>query len=135
LVSLLAFAQLHHVPETTVLTHVDISMVPAKRGEWTDHKKTVVTLALDAKGRKAFYQLYRELPLAQGLIFGWLSHPEASYSVVQEMVAISGCEVSAQALEKRMTAQAADFLRSLLYACSTACVASDAVTTEILNRF
>ena len=34
-----------------------------------------------------------------------------------------------------MTAQAADFLRSLLYACSTACVASDAVTTEILNRF
>jgi Transposase DDE domain len=72
---------------------------------------------------------------AQGLIFGCLSPPEASYSLLQEMLAISGCQVSAQALEKRMTAQAADFLLSLLYAWSTACVASDAVTTEILNRF
>lgn len=72
---------------------------------------------------------------AQGLIFGWLSHPEASYTVLQEMLAIAGCEISAQALEQRMTAQAADFLLWLLYACTTACVAADPVMTELLNRF
>ncbi len=63
LVSLLAFARLHGMAETTVLTHVDISLLPAKRGEWTDHDGMVVTLALDAKGRQAFYQLYRSFPL------------------------------------------------------------------------
>jgi len=62
LVSLLTFAQLHNVAETKVLTHVDINLLPAKRGEWTDHDGTVVTLALDEKGRQAFYQLYRDLP-------------------------------------------------------------------------
>jgi excisionase family DNA binding protein len=61
-VSLLAFARLHSVAETTVQTHVDITLLPAKRGEWTDHDGTVITLALDAKGRQAFYQLYREVP-------------------------------------------------------------------------
>jgi len=62
LVSLTSFVQHHQVAETKVLTHVDISLLPAKRGEWTDHDGTVVTLALDAKGRQAFYQLYREMP-------------------------------------------------------------------------
>jgi hypothetical protein len=72
---------------------------------------------------------------AQGLIFGWLSHPEASSSLLQEMLAIAGCEVSAQALEQRLTAEAADFLLALLSALSSACVASEPVTTEILTRF
>jgi excisionase family DNA binding protein len=62
LVSLLAFARLHSITETTVLTHVDISLLPAKRGAWTDHDGTVITMALDAKGRQAFYLLYREVP-------------------------------------------------------------------------
>lgn len=62
LVSLLAFARLHNVVETKVRTHVDINLLPAKRGEWTDHDGTVVTLALDAKGRAAFHQLYHGIP-------------------------------------------------------------------------
>jgi DNA-binding transcriptional MerR regulator len=64
LVSLLAFARLHSVPETKVLTHAsrDMALLPVKRGEWIDHDGTVIKEALDAKGRKAFYQLYRELP-------------------------------------------------------------------------
>lgn len=57
-VSLLAFARHHNVAESKALTHVDMGLLPAKRGEWTDTKSTVVTLALDAKGKKAFYQLY-----------------------------------------------------------------------------
>ena len=62
LVSLTSFAQLHNVAESKVLTHVDISLLPAKHGEWTDRDDTVVSLALDAKGKQAFYQLYRSLP-------------------------------------------------------------------------
>ncbi len=62
LVPLLAFANRHNVAESKVLTHVDINLLPAKRGEWTDRDGAVVTLALDAKGRQVFYQLYRELP-------------------------------------------------------------------------
>jgi len=62
LVPLLTFAQLHNMSESKVLTHVDISLLPAKRGEWSDHSGTMITLAFDAKGRQAFYQLYRDLP-------------------------------------------------------------------------
>src|SRR6266487_279733 len=56
------FCRPSHVAETRVQTHVDIAILPAKRGEWTDTDGTVVTLALDAKGRAAFHQLYHELP-------------------------------------------------------------------------
>jgi hypothetical protein len=65
LVSLVAFAKQHSVPEQTVVTHttMDLPLLPAKRGEWTDTDGTTVTLALDTKGKVAFYQLYRELPL------------------------------------------------------------------------
>jgi hypothetical protein len=71
----------------------------------------------------------------QALVFGWMSHPEASYSFLQEMLSIAGCDVSAQALEKRMTPQAADFLLSLLSAFTAVYIASDPVMTELLNRF
>ncbi len=61
-VSLLAFARHHNVAEAKVQTHADMGLLPAKRGEWTDTDGTVVTLALDAKGRHAFYQLYHGVP-------------------------------------------------------------------------
>ncbi len=62
LVPLLAFAERHNVAESKVQTHLDIGLLPVNRGEWTNAEGTVVTLAFDAKGRKAFYQLYRDLP-------------------------------------------------------------------------
>lgn len=63
-VSLLAFAQLHNVTEAKVLTHVnmDLPLLPAKRGAWTDHDGTPVSLALDGSGQRAFYQLYHGVP-------------------------------------------------------------------------
>jgi hypothetical protein len=57
-VSLLTFARLHNVAEAKVQTHVDLGLLPVKQGEWTDTDGAVVTLAFDAKGRAAFYQLY-----------------------------------------------------------------------------
>jgi hypothetical protein len=62
-VSLLAFAKLHNVAESTVQTHVGMGLLPAKRGEWTEAEGTLVTLALDAKGKAAFFQIYREFPM------------------------------------------------------------------------
>jgi excisionase family DNA binding protein len=61
-VPLLTFAERHNVAELTVQTHVEMGLLPVKRGEWTDAEGTMVMLAFDAKGRKAFYQLYRDLP-------------------------------------------------------------------------
>jgi excisionase family DNA binding protein len=61
-VPLLTFAERHNVAELKVQTHVEMGLLPVKRGEWTDAEGTVVMLAFDAKGRKAFYQLYRDLP-------------------------------------------------------------------------
>jgi excisionase family DNA binding protein len=63
LVPLLAFARLHSVAESKVQTHVDMGLLPVKRGEWTDKDGTVVTLALDAKGKRAFFQIYRDMPV------------------------------------------------------------------------
>jgi hypothetical protein len=59
LVSLVAFAKLHNVPEQTAVTHatMNLPLLPAKYGEWTETDGTTVTLALDAKGRAAFHQL------------------------------------------------------------------------------
>lgn len=63
LVSVLAFAELHRIPEQKVLMHLDMSLLPVHRGDWTDHDGYEVTLAFDAKGREAFHHLYHELPL------------------------------------------------------------------------
>ncbi len=61
-VSLLAFARHHNVAQAKVQTHTDMGLLPAKRGEWINTDGTVVTLAFDAKGRYAFYQLYHGVP-------------------------------------------------------------------------
>jgi hypothetical protein len=61
-VSLQAEASRHNVAEAKVQTHMEMGVLPVKHGEWTDVDGTVVTLALDVKGRQAFYQLYRDLP-------------------------------------------------------------------------
>lgn len=48
LVPLLAFAGPHNVAENKVQAHVDMGLLPVKRGEWMDTDGTIVTLALDA---------------------------------------------------------------------------------------
>jgi hypothetical protein len=72
---------------------------------------------------------------AQTLVLGWLALPGASYTQLQQMMALCGCEVSVQALEKRMTEKAADFLLTLLHAVMTEAIRSEPVSTELLSRF
>jgi hypothetical protein len=62
-VPLLAFARLHNVAESKVQTHMDMGLLPVKRGEWTDADGSIVTLALDVKGRAAFFQISHEFPI------------------------------------------------------------------------
>ncbi len=61
-VSLLVFAERHCVAEARVRSHAEMGLLPVKRGEWTDTDGPVVILALDAKGRHAFYRLYHGVP-------------------------------------------------------------------------
>jgi hypothetical protein len=63
LVSLWTLARHHHVAQAKVQTHTDMGLLPVKRGEWTDADGTLVTLALDAKGKAAFSQLYHGIAL------------------------------------------------------------------------
>lgn len=63
LVSVLAFAELHRIPQQKVLTHIEISLLPVHKGMWTDHDGQEVVLAFDAKGQQAFHHLYHEMPL------------------------------------------------------------------------
>lgn len=72
---------------------------------------------------------------AQALIFGWMVNPEASYTQLQQMLAILGCTASAQALEQRMTERGADFLLTLLSGLLGVCVESEGVMCEVLQRF
>ena len=62
LVALPAFAGQHNVSETKVLAAVEMGLLPVKRGKWTDTHGTLVTLALDSSGRRAFYQIYHDVP-------------------------------------------------------------------------
>ncbi|MBV9691666.1 MAG: helix-turn-helix domain-containing protein [Ktedonobacteraceae bacterium] len=63
LVSVLAFAELHRIPQQKVHTHIEINLLPVHKGTWTDHDEQEVMLAFDAKGRQAFHHLYHEMPL------------------------------------------------------------------------
>src|SRR5947209_4581176 len=62
LVSLPAFAEKHNVAEHKVLAAITMGLLPVKCGEWTDQHGTLVTRALDTKGRQAFYQIYQGVP-------------------------------------------------------------------------
>src|ERR1019366_5073853 len=99
----------------------------------------IFTTTADALARETHF-VQRTSPLngarfAQTLTFGWLANPAAGYTFLQEVLEIVGCDVSAQAVEQRMTPQAADFMLSLLHAFTYACIGSEPVVSELLNRF
>lgn len=62
LVDLSAFTQKHNVAETKVHAAIQIGLLPVKRGEWRRGDGSPVRLALDAKGKHAFHQLYHDVP-------------------------------------------------------------------------
>ena len=75
--------------------------------------------------------------LTQILVFGWLENPEASYQQLAETATLLGIHVSRQALEQRLTLEAAKMLRITLEATITEMlgVASDPQVLPLLQQF
>ena len=75
--------------------------------------------------------------LAQILVFGWLENPEASYQQLAETATMLGIQVSRQALEQRLTLEAAKMLRITLEATITQLlgIASDPQVLPLLQQF
>ena len=48
--------------EHKALAAIEMGLLPVKCGEWTDQHGTLVTRALDTKGRQAFYQICQGVP-------------------------------------------------------------------------
>ena len=75
--------------------------------------------------------------LTQILVFGWLENPEASYQQLAETATMLGITVSRQALEQRLTLEAAKMLRITLEATITEVlgVATDPQVLPLLQQF
>src|SRR5207244_876219 len=71
----------------------------------------------------------------QALTFGWLANPHASLGELAELAADLGADVSAQALDQRLTPQAVDCLCSVLHAALLRLVQADPVAADLLDRF
>jgi hypothetical protein len=101
--------------------------------------QTFLKETADALARETHF-VQRVSPLtgaifAQTLILGWLAQPEASYTHLQQLMALRGCKVSSQALEQRMTEKAADFLLCMLHALITEALSVQDVENTLLERF
>jgi hypothetical protein len=72
---------------------------------------------------------------AQTLVFGFRNEPAASYSDLQQMMGLQGVQVTNQAIEERMTPQAATFLQRLLEECVGFAVAGEPTRLPLFERF
>lgn len=101
--------------------------------------QTVFTTTAQTAARDAhFIQRERKLTgpaFVQGLVFGWLTHPEATYDQLVQAIARAGSRISPQALEQRFTAAAATCLATVLESATAALVDTDAGGTSLLTRF
>jgi hypothetical protein len=104
-----------------------------------DHLRTVlITTANEAALRTGFIQRQRQLTGAsfvQGVVLGWLAHPEATYDQLAQAVARAGTPISPQGLQKRFTAAAAQCLQETLVAATAAVITADTRAASLLTRF
>ena len=72
---------------------------------------------------------------AKILVFGWLENPFASYTDLAHTARSLEIRVSRQAIEKRMTFEAADTLKATLEVAATKVVAMPPQSLPLLNQF
>ena len=85
-----------------------------------------------------FVQRKRKLTasaFAKILVFGWLENPDASYTDLAHTARLLGVEVSRQAIEKRMTFEAAETLKATLEIAASQVVEMPPQTLPLLNSF
>ena len=71
----------------------------------------------------------------QTTVFGWMDHPEASYTQLRHVAASLGVSVSAQALEQRFAVPSAALLQETLQEAVGEVLCSEASAPELLSRF
>lgn len=72
---------------------------------------------------------------AQMLVFGFLNQPEASYTDLQQTMQLQGVDVSPQAIEERMTPQAAALMSRLLEEMVAMVVSGQECPIPVLESF
>ena len=101
--------------------------------------QTVLTTTAESAARDAqLIQRKRKLTGAafvQGVVFGWLAHPDATSDQLAQAVARAGSTLSPEGLRQRFTAAAATCLATVLQAATTATIATDTVGHSLLTRF
>jgi hypothetical protein len=74
--------------------------------------------------------------LLQTLVFGWLSHPEASLEMLASVATLRQIEVTDTAVHQRFTQACAHFLHAILEEMTSVVVDADRqVPLELVNRF
>src|SRR5258708_4661333 len=74
--------------------------------------------------------------LLQTLVFGWLSHPEASLEALTSIAATREVQVTDTAIHKRFTKKCTQFLHAILEEMVSVIVETDReVPLELLHRF
>ncbi len=72
---------------------------------------------------------------AQTLVFGWLANPDATLEELSQTAIAVGARVTPQAVHKRFTPEAADFLEQLLNEAVQQVIGAESKAIPILQRF
>jgi DDE family transposase len=72
---------------------------------------------------------------AQGLVFAWMQHPDASTSQLASFVTAAGAPISGPGLCQRFNEAASDFLLALLQSALQVALAAPAAAAALLGRF
>jgi Transposase DDE domain len=101
--------------------------------------RTVLTTTANRAARATrFVQRRSKLSGAkfvQTLVFGWLANPVATYEELAQTAATLGVRISAQGLEQRFTAAAAQCVERVLQAAVRQVIAAAPVAIPLLHRF
>lgn len=73
--------------------------------------------------------------LVQTLVFGWLANPEASYDQLAQTAGTLGIVVTRQAIEQRLTPEAAETLKATLEVATRHVVATQPQALPLLKQF
>jgi hypothetical protein len=99
----------------------------------------LTTVADAAAAESGFVRRVRKVTGAafvQALVFGWLGRPDASLGELAQAAGRCGLAISAQGLDQRFTAEAAECLKRVLAAAAGVLVAAaGAVPVPLLGRF
>ncbi len=101
--------------------------------------QTILTTNADKRSKETGFSIrQRKLTgsiFAQTLVFGWLNNPQATLSDLKQTAADLGVDVSPQALDKRFTQQASDFLKLILEDTVGTLICAEPVAISVFQRF